>query len=244
MKTTFKLFLFVQALILTFPSCKKDDNSLNLNNSGSESITVSGTIVNYIIGEVNFVKSHQSDYSENEALSSSAISSDGEFSIVLSGNKLILKKASETAPQGVELSDETASIGSSQLAVYKDVDELSELIKCNYTNPNNENVGMAYSSFIYSDKPLTIKGVETNGSSDDIYIYNYNCVLKKGWNEIISKITTYTKTTNGYIETSSVTTEMPSDLNWRYFTYGSSEIRNKVQSLKKLHLKRLFILNF
>jgi len=211
-----------------------------LNDSGSKSITVSGTIVNYVSGEVTTVKSFQSDYSDNGVLSTSPISSDGKFSIVLSGDKLTLKEVSETVPQGVELSDTTASIGSNRFEVYKDADELSELIKCNYTNPNEESVGMAYSSFIYSDKPFTIKGAETNDSSNEVYIYNYNCILKKGWNEIVSKITTYTKTTTGYIETTSVTTDLSSDLKWRYFNTGSSTIRSKAHSFREFHKDRLF----
>ncbi len=228
-KTTFKFILL--AVCITFFSCQKDDLS-----TGSSSVTsggsLSGKIVNYVpnsIDSLSAVMIHP--------VGSGKVSPKGEFSIGLTVMQLIW----ERKLSGVIMSDTTAFVAPVQnINSFLNSNPNGELIKCNYTNDTISKVGMAYSTYIYLNKPLTMNGTHVETTTDGVKTETsstfYNVAFTIGWNEVVTKITAYSSTSTGETLSVSLTNNITSDLQWRYFKSDYSNIRG-VKAVKIFSLR-------
>jgi len=203
------------ALVAAFYSCQRNDVTI-----GSSSITSDGIVSGTIVNDSNRIDSVKAYYVN--LIGKSVVSSDGKFSIVLSTP--VLYKIG-TFPIGVVVSDTTAMTES--VSVF-DVDKggvyIGYIGKSNYGINDIVKIGRSTSIFLYSDRGFTIKGtyIQTNTSSTGIIQtlkMNYNIIFKKGWNEVVLKLDSYstTSTTSTAVETYSNT--VTSDLQWRYYPY-------------------------
>jgi hypothetical protein len=95
-----------------------------------------------------------------------------------------------------------------------------------------QGVGAAYSTFIYCDRDITIKG------NKDGYVYGlgvkmtYDVKLKKGWTEMVGTIEKVSVTTGEV--TLKVSNTIPSDLKWVAETADAPETASKIKMIKSL----------
>jgi len=212
MKTIFKTTFFMVALGLTLIGC---------NNNGDISTNgiISGTIADYTAGSVDSIKCFDGD----EIIGKCSVASNGKFSMTLAipfGSQI------GNGPGGsVVVSDPTTTMGTGGMVAYKNKTSIGVLIKCNYThNQSTVNVGDAIVDLIYVNKPCKITGTE----SDTSYSVVYDLNLVKGWNEVISKVTAYSSTSNSM----TLSTTIPSDLKWRYISSSYQVKQFKIPGIK------------
>lgn len=253
MKTKTLLLLSFSLIICTACS-KKDDNDPS--GTDNQSITtagvISGTIDNYVSGEINNLKCKAD---AGETIGKGAISSTGTFSITLPANldnSLLTSiwEDDDDVPAGVTISDPSA-LGNNMESInaYKDATELGWLRKSNSDQGDYWpiSVGDAVSRFFYVNKSVTIKGssseTDTYNGVTDTYNGNYNLTLKKGWNEFVQKMTAHSiNSSGGDDNTYSFTNDIPSDMKWRYcFNNSGSGKRNNVNKLRQHTLVGLFL---
>ncbi len=228
MKTIFNLVLI--AVCVTFFSCQKDDVS-----TGNSSITsdgvISGKIVNYVANSLDSVKARNTNY-----VGSGLVLSTGEFTIHLT----IPELSKIGSLSGVAISDTTVMGGAVAIRAYLNNSIQGDLQRCNYANDSLNKAGLSYSSFIYTDKPLTLKGTHIETYTGGGYTENstnfYDVTFKKGWNEVVFKITAYSSTTNSLTESVSMTNIIPSDLQWHfiklyYSVRGELPVREKTAKI-------------
>jgi hypothetical protein len=219
-KTTFNLISI--AVCILFFSCKDDLSTGNSSVTSGGSLT--GKIVNYVpnsIDSLSAVMIHP--------VGSGKVSTKGDFSIGLTVMQLIW----ERKLSGVIMSDTTAMVAPVQnINSFLNSNPTGELIKCNYTNNSVTKVGMAYSTFIYINKSLTMNGTHvdttTDGVKTETYNTFYNMTFTIGWNEVVTKITAYSSTSNCETLSVSLTNNITSDLQWRYFKSDYSNIRGEL----------------
>lgn len=229
MKTTFKFILV--ALSVTFFSCQKDENL----STGSSSITnagvLSGTIVNYTPNSIDSVRVWDTE----NYIGMNKASMTGDFSIDLAVPHL----SKFGAMKGVFVSDTTAMTGTVSIYSYLNNNSNGVLLKCNYTTDSFNIVGMAYSFFIYSDKNLTIKGTLVNkyawdsGTKTSSFTYIYNVNIKKGWNELVIKLNSFTSSQYSLTRSESITNTITSDLQWHLLNLDYYDILTNSPEKKK-----------
>jgi len=176
-----------------------------------------GTIVEYVAGSVDSVKS-----CNTTILGSSWVSELGKFSM-----KLIVPPLSLMGTlSGVLVSDSTAMTGSFYMNSFKGQSVTGELKKCNFVTDTLNQPGMSYALFLYSDRAFTMNGMHNQTSvwggitySSD---YNYDVVINKGWNELIVTLISYNKTSTGLRISENMTNVITPDLQWRYIKHPVS----------------------
>jgi len=225
MKTTFKVILIV--LVATFYSCEKNEVPQVTNSSITSDGVLSGTIVDSTGVAIDSIDAETYDNSQEYPtilfIGRSGVANNNKFSMSLSIPNLSLGRIG-SGFGGVTISDTTA-LGNSitNIYLYKGRNQVGQLIKCNYTSVSLRKLGMTYSRFTYVDRVTTIKGAHTQLGRYGIYgyvdtlKYVYNVTLKKGWNEMVYKIEKMENTKMGVTTTRSVTNDIPSDLQLRYF---------------------------
>jgi len=227
-KTTFHLILM--AVCVTFVSCHKDDLSTRSSSITSDGL-LTGKIVNYVPNSIDSL----SAYYTND-VGSSKVSTNGDFSIRL--NVPQLEKINLLS--GVTVSDTTAMGASVNINAYLKNIDVGGLKKCNYITTDSIKAGMSYSMFFYVDKTFSVKGthVEINGFNTRKLTVVYDVTFKKGWNELVYKITSYSST--GLNETTSAiyTNIITSDLQWHFFTSDKQSIRGELSS--KVKVEKIF----
>ncbi|MDD4992324.1 MAG: hypothetical protein PHR83_08840 [Paludibacter sp.] len=234
MKTKFYVILIV--LVAIFYSCEKNAVSQDTNTSITSDGVLKGTIVNYASAAIDSVKVF--DY-DNSSFGNSSVTTEGKFSMILSIPKL---STIGNGPEGTTVSD-TNALGNSifNIYLYKNRKITGELIRCNFTSDSLKTLGMSYSRFLYVDRTTTIKGVQTllgrwvmSGYVDTLK-YVFNATLNKGWNELVFKIEKLENTKMGVTTTWSLTNNIPSDLQWRYFKSSIySGVKQKAKGQKEL----------
>ena len=237
----FKVILMV--FVAIFYSCEKNDVAQVTNSSITSDGVLKGTIVNSASVAIDSVKVFVFD---NSSFGSSSVTTTGEFSMTLSIPKL---STIGNGPEGTIVSDTTALGNSiSNIYLYKNRKSIGELIRCNFTSDSLKTLGMSYSRFLYVDRITTIKGTQTlEGRYSmslgyvDTLKYVFNATLNKGWNELVFKIEKMENTTHGITTTWSLTNNIPSDLQWRYFKSSIySRVKQKAKGQKELVSLGLF----
>jgi len=230
MKTTFKIIVIV--LFAAFYGCQKNDVSMDLNSS----ITSDGVLSGIIVNDSNRIDSIKA-FGDDNLLGKSAVSTAGNFSLALTTP--ILRKIG-TPPSGVVVSDTTAMVTSVyNIQAFKSGIFTGHVYKSNsITSSLSSNVkaGVSSSLLMYSDRAFTINGQEVHTSTNNGITsnskLNYSITFKKGWNEIMLKVDTYstTSTTSTVVETYSNT--ITADLQWRYFPSNASYVRAKAKGVQ------------
>jgi hypothetical protein len=209
MKTTFRVILMV--LVAAFYSCKNEDMS-GVGSSITSDGVLSGTIVNNAFAASDFII-YDYYYSEGGECS---VTTDGKFSMSLSTP--YLKQIGSI--KGVSVSDTTSLIGHIKFSSYKPLTKQFELKKCNYTTDSIRTAGMSFSEFIYADRAFTQKGIQIVSYQYGVYTKNetyvFNLKFKKGWNEMVEKVDSYSLTGTNITEKISFSNKVSSDLQWRY----------------------------
>jgi len=238
MKSTFRIIVVV--LVATFYGCQKSDVSPGVSSSVTIDGVFSGTIVDdsnridSIKAYANIVDSYNVVVGEN-ILGKSTVLSSGKFSLVLTNP--VLRKLGN-GPSGVVVSDTTAIVGNvSEFEAFKSGTYIGYISKTNISIGDSTKLGESDSQFMYSDRTFTIKGTEI---SDTIYSgisynskYNYNITFKKGWNEIVFRVDSYSHTSTGYTEVDTFSNAVTADLQWRFFLSNPSSVRAKARGIKR-----------
>jgi len=221
MKTTFKIIVMV--LVAAFYGCQKDDVSPGMISSVTSDGVFSGTIVNDS-NRIDSIKAYGS--SDNIIggstiyLGNCAVLANGKFSVALTNP--VLRKI-VAFPSGVVVSDTTAMIGSMFVFEAFGGTYTGTLYKANYSLDDSTKAGNSESEFIYSDRAFTKKGT-------GIYAYtiygvtsnfklNYNLTFKKGWNEIVRRVDSYSHTSTTSTTEETYSNTITSDLQWRCITF-------------------------
>lgn len=85
-----------------------------------------------------------------------------------------------------------------------------------------------FTSWIYVDRNVTVKGEEKWIEYGEEYIDIYDWNLKKGWNVIYGSSTrSYNNSTGRYVDTFSSTSQKPSSVNYSWYFYNYDDIRAK-----------------
>lgn len=236
-KTTFWL-IFVTVCIVFF-SCQKDETLTK----GSSSITsegvLSGKIVNFIPNSIDTVKAW-----ENYSIGTGEVTSTGDFSIRLMVP--VLYKLGTFS--GVTVSDTTAMTGTLSVYSFLNLYTNGVLNKCNYTTDSLNKTGMASSIFLYSDKVVTIKGThkETVTSVSNTHTSNftviYDVIIKKGWNELVYRVTSNIQTKNNNTMSESLTNAITDDLEWHYFRKVYYNVNGKLPDKSQQKGKNIFLI--
>ncbi len=210
---------------MVFVSCGGDEDEPSANATSLSNSVLSGKVESFD-GSVSQVKAlaYTSDAEDTYInVGEGAISSTGSFSInlVAPGNAGLCKIGMDSSFVGT-ISDTTALISKESLvfAAYSGTSVNGALIKSNFTSTDlTENQGAAYSIFVYSDKDVKVSGkssISENISGYQLnYTENYNFTLKKGWNELVYKVSKVSYTTTTVTEELSLTNTISSDLKWR-----------------------------
>lgn len=233
MNTIYK-FIFV-ALCVTFFSCNKDENL----STGASSITsdgvLSGKIVDFVPNSIDSVKVLGSGN-----IGARKVLSSGDFTIGLSVPQL----SRSGNLSGVTLSDINAMTGSVSINTYLNNNFNGSIRKCNFDSLYINKAGMSYSMFVYSDRDFTMKGthIETGIRVDrtEKFTANYQVALKKGWNELVTKVDLYTLTSNSLIQTQTVTNIITPDLQWHFVKYDNSAVHEELNGKVQVKWNMLF----
>ncbi|MFM2290861.1 MAG: hypothetical protein RIS29_674 [Bacteroidota bacterium] len=216
------IYLIIAILVLSFTACDHKDETGTTSITGTN--TISGKVSNYSSDKIDSIGAI--DYA---MLGSSKISTSSDFSLSL---KLPQLRRIGTQP-GITVSDSTALIGNVYICTFKYGKNSGELKRCNFISDSTFYVGMAYSSFIYCDRSITVKGTEITDKSNSIYTHkeslNYNFRLVKGWNELIIKVESYTNSSKSYVVVYSMTNTIPSNLKWYSFEDSYYGVKGKVK---------------
>lgn len=217
MKTTFKIIVIV--LVAAFYGCQKSDVSPGVNGSISNDGVLTGTIVN----DSNRIDSIKAYDNSSIILGKSAVSSSEKFSLVLTNP--VLSRIG-TAPSGVVVSDTTAIIGNmDEFEAYKGGIYTGNINKTNFNISDSTKAGESASQFIYSDRTFTIKGteihVDTYSNFKSNLKVNYSITFKKGWNETVLKVDSYSNTTIATTTVETYSNTVTSDLQWKYSPFNT-----------------------
>jgi len=237
MKTTFRIIAMV--LVAAFYSCQKNDVSPEVSSSISSDGAFSGTIVNDS-NRIDSIKAYSYfgsiNYNDSTILlGKSAMLSSGKFSLVLTNP--VLRKIG-TGPNGVVVSDTTAIIGNmDEFEAYKGGIYTGNINKYNFSIGDSTKAGMSKSQFMYSDRTFTIKGTEIhadtyNGITSNLK-FNYGITFKKGWNEIVLRVDSYSKTSTTKTTVETYSNTVTPDMQWRYIPISTpiSTIRAKTREV-------------
>ena len=229
MKNLLKMSLLALSLSvgMVCVSCGGDEDEPS-GNSGSVSNSVLSGKIESFDGSVSQVKAftYFSDIATPcQNVGEGAILSDGSFSINLATpvSSSLSKIEVDDAFVGT-ISDPTALVSQDTLGIhaYTGGTMAGVLLKCNNTNIEEEGLeGAAFSVFVYSDKEVKVSGKTSGSISDSEYqvnieiIENDNFTLKKGWNELVYRVTKLSYTATSFTQEISLTNTISSDLKWR-----------------------------
>jgi len=234
MKATLKLILF--AIPVLFLSCQKDEVAPSVASSITSSGTLSGTISGYAPNTVDSVKAKV----YVSLIGTCKVSSTGEFSVGLSIPELYMIHSLS----GVNVSDTTAMTGTLAVACFKKGVFYSELSKSSCSQDSLVMPGMSASSFVYSDRDLTLKGVHSDTYTSDGFSWSdvrtYQITLKKGWNELIDKTNSYSISTTSVVYTHTISNTVTSNLKWRYSNNGYFMNQVKKSGIPTVKLLKVF----
>lgn len=227
MNTTFKIIITL--LLATFYSCQKNEVLPIV----SGSITIDGVFSGTIVNDSNRIDSIQ--VYTYDLIGKGEILTDGKFSL-----KLTIPPLDQITafPSGIVVSDTKAMYSTPFIcSTYKGRVYKGDIFKTNYLVTESTKAGNTASQFIYSDRDFSIIGTNVISEIDNrITFYhklNYNVLFKKGWNEIVYKIDTYSKTSNTLTVVETYSNNITSDLQWRYLSfYGSSSIQAKTYGVQ------------
>ena len=230
MKTTFKISVIV--LLAAFYGCQND-----LSSGVNSSITSDGVFSGTIVNDSNRIDSIKV-YSDI-IIGKGAVSSVGKFSVALTTP--VLRKIG-SAPSGVIVSDTTAMVVSVyDLEAYKGGINTGYIYKSNsITSSLSSTVkaGVSSSMLMYSDRTFTIKGQEVHSSTYNGITSNqkanYSVTLKKGWNELVAKIDSYSKTSTTETTVETLSNEVTTDLQWRYSPSSAYYVRAKTRGVQNV----------
>ena len=209
LKTVFQI-LFLSFVLV---SCENADVTLDG--------TLQGTIDSYSSSSFNVVKFIDINSNNETVLGSCTPTSSGKFSMTLSVPTL---NTLGDEPSGVTVSDKNAQIGMGGiLLAYKNSDIVGYVIKTDMSSFSGSisEINGNLALFMYADRNVTIKGTYTSGSESETYDLN----LKKGWNEVNLEMSVTSSTA-----TVSISSTIPSNLKWKYFSESSSQ--TVIQKLK------------
>jgi hypothetical protein len=232
MRTTLNL-IFV-AVCVTFYSCQKDDLS-KVSSSITNDGVISGKIVNYVPNSIDSV------ITSYTPVTSSKVSSSGEFSIRLNVPQL----SKEGTLSGVTVSDTTAMGGSTNIYSCLNSTLNGDLLKSNFDPNESIKAGMAYSEFFYTDRSFTMKGTNvylyTTSNQTMSYTTAYDVTFKRGWNEVVCKIISYSTTMVSETKSETYTNNITPDLQWHFFkSESASFIRGKLHVIPLVNSKKIF----
>lgn len=226
-------------LCVTFFSCEKKETAEPASSITDNGI-ISGTIVNYSATAIDSIITY--GYLNTSSIGKCKVSTEGKFTMSLPTPKL---ERIGSVP-GLTISDTTA-LTAMQEGIYTNIHGFvtGEIMKCNYTTNTETNVGAAFSEFIYMDRPITIKGSENLTLKNDMFTINetlnYNVILKKGWNEIVTKIDASALNFAGGTITMSATNTRTDDLQWKFFQTASySGVKQQAKGQSIIKTLRLF----
>ena len=208
MKPIFKVLLM--SLVVAFCSCKDDEVS-----SAPSSITsagvISGTISNYGLLPADSIA-----FSPEFG---SKVTSDGKFSVTLTVPQMYDLEELGTI-EGTVVSDSTAMCNKEILAaiVYLNGQQAGVMMKTNFSATSLSSLGSAFSTFVYCDRNVTIKGSNTEKINGGVYsgtvTSKWDVNYKKGWNEIVMKIESFSMSGGSLEETISISSNIPNGLKW------------------------------
>lgn len=129
-------------------------------------------------------------------------------------------------PSGVVVSDTTVMIGNlNDIETYEGGIFNGRINKCTISFENGIKAGMSTSKFVYFDGSLTMKGTElytdTYNSVTSTTRIIYNNTFKKGWNEMVVKIDSYTETSTTITTVETYSNTVTPDMQWRYIPYNN-----------------------
>ena len=225
-----RLSVLFTVIIVALCSCEKDETNLTALANTNE---LSGQISNYSSSKIDTIYAY--DYSAFGARAK--VTSVGKFSMVL---PIPVKVRKIGTMKGLSVSDTTALIGDLDLRVFKSGRNTGYLQRCNFMSDSVEYAGMVNSMFMYSDRPFTVKGTQRSEYSDYgkeyISTYEYNLTFKKGWNELVSRIDSYTQSSDTIVLKMLGTNNIPSDIKWVFFD-ESSYYTVKASTKTKMSIK-------
>lgn len=226
MKSLFKVVLFL--FIAAFCSCGKDEVS-----SAPSSITsagmISGTISNYGLLPADSIA-----FSPEFG---SKVTSDGKFSVTLAVPQIYDLKELGTI-EGTEVSDPKAMCNNGIIAaiVYLNGQQAGVMMKTNFSATSLSSLGSAFSTFVYCDRNVTIKGGSTENMSEGGYsgtvTSKWDVKYKKGWNEIVMKVEGFSMSGTNIKETISISSIIPTDLKWTNMGNGA-EIPSQINKVRR-----------
>ncbi len=186
MRNSKRLFFQIAALLVfakVFITGCGDDNTTTPSDPQGNTPTISGTISNYPGGSM-IVKAKISAGVPTDSffVGTDTVDNSGIINMPLATPPSNFLVAFGTVPNGVVVSDTTtraAQVGN--LRAYGFSNELlGTMMKQNYTD--SAVVGSFVVQYLYSTKPFTITGVDSNASPTDTTIYTYNVSFASGWN--------------------------------------------------------------
>ena len=233
MKSAFNLILIT--IIVSFYSCKNDENVSTVNSSITNNGTLSGIILNYKSGKIDSVKAVGS-----YLIGKSELSSVGKFSIDLS----IPQVSRVGTADGYVVSDSSAMIGYLHVDTYHGGELNGGLYKCNFSRDSITKAGESNCYFLYSDRTFTLKGSHTYTQSNESLTYvttlTYNVIIKKGFNELDARIDSYIVTPSGITSSKSMSNVISSEDQWRYYSIIQSFVRGKLNGVPPLKSDKFF----
>ena len=208
-------------------SCGGDEDEPSANTSSLSNSALSGKVESFD-GSASTVKAMVYSYTTSSTIQSSvgegAISSGGNFSMTLAtpDNSYLGKIEADSSFAGT-ISDPTALVSQNELEIgaYSGNSLVGVLLKANFSGSVDDisTEGAAYSMFIYSNKEVTVSGKssfsETYSGYQMSYVENCNFTLKKGWNELVFKLSKFSYTNTSITEEVTLTNTISSDLKWR-----------------------------
>lgn len=239
MKSNFlksRLFLALGFTTAVFYSCDKDDEN-EVNDGSVLNITATNVINSSTrITTVKVLAYYDSDSGYgNDAIAQAPYKNNG-FTLELPATvpakylELVFEDEDEDIP-GINISDKNAKI-----LVMEDIagfDEDENEIGYFYLEEENDD-SEYYTSWIYADRDLTIKGESKEIDDDYEDIEKYDLKLKKGWNVMYASYTeSYNNSKDKEVYTFSYTSQKPSGVNYSWYFYGYSGYFSSPQATAK-----------
>ena len=193
MRNSKRLFFQFAALLvfaIVFITGCGDDNTTTPSDPQGNTPTISGNVLNYPGGSM-IVKAKITAGTPTDSffVGTDTLDNTGLINMPLVTPPSNFLVAFGTLPEGVVLSDTTtraAQVGN--LRAYGFSNELiGSMTKQNYTD--SAVVGSFVVQYLYSTKPFTITGADTNANLTDTSIYVYNITCASGWNAFTFRLT-------------------------------------------------------
>jgi len=210
MNITFRLSVFVAALLMIVTSCKKDDDSSSVYYA-IQGGKLSGTINGIFSGDIDYIQAYISTIDDYVVGADSVNSAN--FSMDLVDPPAAFLEIF-TADSGIVLSDTTVKGCMLFIICYKNGSFTGSLERSNSINiytADTFSQGDVFCSFFYFDKSLTLSGQITGQLDSGVMVTNFDARFKPGWNELIYKCTS---AGNGTYTFSAFANNEPEGLKW------------------------------